>query len=66
MTPKVRRLAAKLRVARWRVCGLEMLLLLAERDVTSRCEHEWVKEYPAGLRDNCEFVYVCKNCGKTE
>ena len=62
----IRRLTAKLRAARWRVRRLEMLLLLAEREAVSRCDHEWEKVYPSGPRDNGEFVYVCKICGTTE
>ena len=63
----IRRLTVKLRIARLRVRRLEMLLLLAEREAVSRCDHVWEKEYPSsGPRDNGEFVYVCKICGKTE
>ena len=66
MTPKVRRLTAQLRVARWRVRRLEMMLILSRRVAVARCEHDWEKVYPRGPRDNGEFVYVCKICGKTE
>ena len=59
----IRRLAAKLRIARLRVRRLEMLLLLAEREA---CEHDWVREVPNGPRDNGEFWYRCKKCGTTD
>ena len=62
----IRSLTVKLRIARLRVRRLEMLLLLAEREAASRCEHDWEKVYPSGPRDNGEFGYVCKICGKTE
>ena len=62
----IRRMRAKLRIARLRVRQLEMLLLLAEREAASRCEHDWEKVYPSGPRDNGEFGYVCKICGTTE
>ena len=66
MTPKVRRLAARLRYARWRVRQLEMLLRIAQREAATRCEHLWVKELPSGMRDNGEFWYRCKKCGTTQ
>ena len=68
MTSKttIRRLTAKLRVARWRVRQLEMLLRLAEREAASRCEHVWEKETPTGPRDNGEYWYRCSKCGMTE
>ena len=66
MTPKVRRLAARLRYARWRVRQLEMLLRIAQREAATRCEHQWVKELPSGMRDNGEFWYRCKKCGTTQ
>ena len=28
-----------------------------------RCEHNFVKSFPPGPRDNNEFVLVCRNCG---
>ena len=63
----IRRLVAKLRVARWRVRRLEMMLILAEREAVARCEHDWEKEYPSsGMRDNGEFWYRCRKCGATE
>ena len=62
----IRKLAAQLRVARWSVRRLEMLLLLAEREAVSRCDHVWEKEYPSGPRDNGEFWYRCKKCGTTD
>ena len=62
----VRRLTAKLRIARLRVRRLEMLLRLAEREAASRCEHVWAKEIPSGPRDNGEFWYRCNKCGTTE
>ena len=43
-SPTIRKLTAQLRLARLRVRRLEMLLLLAEREAASRCEHDWVKE----------------------
>ena len=64
--PTIRKLTAQLRLARLRVRRLEMLLLLAEREAASRCEHDWVKEYPSGPRDNGEFWYRCSKCGATE
>ena len=50
MTPKVRRLTAQLRVARWRVRRLEMMLILSRRVAVARCEHDWEKVYPSGPR----------------
>ena len=64
--PTIRKLTAQLRLARLRVRRLEMLLLLAEREAASRCEHDWVREVPNGPRDNGEFWYRCKKCGATE
>ena len=64
--PTIRRLTAQLRLARLRVRRLGMLLLLAEREAASRCEHDWVQEYPSGPRDNGEFWYRCSKCGVTE
>ena len=62
----IRRLTAKLRIARLRVRRLEMLLLLAEREAVSRCDHVWEKEYPSGPRDNGECWYRCSLCGATQ
>ena len=63
----IRRLVAKLRVARRRVRRLEMLLVLAEREAVSRCEHDWEKEYPSsGPRDNGVYFYRCSKCGMTD
>ena len=62
----IRRLETKLRIARLRVRRLEMLLLLAQRQAMSRCEHVWEMEYPSGPRDNGEYWYVCSKCGTTE
>ena len=62
----IRKLAARLRAARWRVRRLELLLLLAEREAVSRCDHEWGKVYPNGPRDNGEYWYRCSKCGMTE
>ena len=64
--PTIRKLTAQLRLARLRVRRLEMLLLLAEREAASRCEHDWVKEYQGGPRGNGEFWYRCSKCGATE
>ena len=64
--PAIRRLTAQLRLARLRVRRLEMLLLLAEREAASRCEHDWVKEYPTGPRDNGEYWSRCSLCGATQ
>ena len=66
MTPEVRRLAAKLRIARWRVRRLEMMLILAEREAVPLCEHAWLEEYPTGPRDNGEYWYRCTKCGMTQ
>ena len=62
----IRRLTVKLRIARLRVRRLEMLLLLAEREAVSRCDHVWEKEFPEGPRDNGEFCYRCSKCGMTD
>ena len=62
----IRKLTARLRVARWRVRRLEMLLALAEREAVARCDHVWEKEYPSGPRDNGEYWYRCSKCGMTE
>ena len=63
----IRRLTVKLRIARWRVRQLEMLLRLAEREAASRCEHVWETEYPSGPRDNGDgYWYRCSKCGMTE
>ena len=60
-------LLAMLRKARRRVRRLEMLLQMAERQAMSRCEHDWVPEYPSGPRDNGEYLwYRCSKCGMTE
>ena len=57
----------RLRAARWRVRRLEMLLLLAEREAVSRCDHVWEKGYPSsGPRDTGEYWYRCSKCGMTE
>ena len=29
------------------------------------CEHDYVREYPSGLRDNGEYTEVCRHCGHT-
>ena len=62
----VRRLTAKLRIARLRVRRLEILLPLAEREAVSRCEPVWEMEFPSGPRDNGEYWYRCSKCGTTE
>ena len=62
----IRKLTARLRVARWRVRRLEMLLALAERKAVARCDHVWEKEYPSGPRDNGEYWYRCSKCSMTE
>ena len=62
----IRKLTARLRAARRRVRRLEMLLVLAEREAAARCEHEWIREFPSGPRDNGEHWYVCSKCGTTE
>ena len=62
----IRKLTTKLRIAKLRVRRLELLLRLAEREAASRCEHEWVRELPGGMRDNGEFWYICRRCGKVE
>ena len=53
MARTLRRLMVKLRAARVRVRRLELLLLLAEREETIRCQHTWVKHIPGGPRDMC-------------
>ena len=65
MARTIRSLMAKLRAARRRVRRLELLLLLAEREEVDPCPHTWVKQCPAGPRDNNEFSYVCERCGTT-
>ena len=62
----IRSLTARLRIARLRVRRLEMLLLLAEREAVSRCEHVWEMEFPSGPRDNGVYFYRCKKCGTTD
>ena len=62
----IRKLTAQLRLARIRVRRLEMLLLLAEREAVSRCDHVWEKGYQNGPRDSGEFWYRCSKCGTTE
>ena len=59
-------LLAMLRKARRRVRRLEMLLLLAQRQAESRCEHVWEMEFPTGPRDNGEHWYRCSLCGATQ
>ena len=59
-------LLAMLRKARRRVRRLEMLVQMAERQAMSRCDHDWVKEYPSGPRDNGERWFRCSKCGTTD
>ena len=59
-------LLAMLRKARRRVRRLEMLLQMAERQAMSRCDHDWVQEYPSGPRDNGERWFRCSKCGTTD
>ena len=65
-TLKVRKLTARLLLARRRVRILEHLLYLAEREQAARCDHLWVMQFPDGPRDNGEFSYVCDRCGTQE
>ena len=53
MARTLRRLMVKLRAARVRVRRLKLLLLLAVREATFRCQHTWVKHIPGGPRDMC-------------
>ena len=64
-TVKIRKLTAKLLLARRRVRALERLLCLAEREAAARCEHVFVMEFPSGMRDNGEYWYRCSKCGST-
>ena len=62
----IRRLTARLHVARRRVRRLEMMLQLVAREAASRCDHVWEKEYPNGPRDNGEVWYRCTKCWTTK